>query len=161
MAYSRPLNDIRVGGEIDAVCTRCRRVTNHRIVALVEGLVKRVICLTCDSQHNYRQPPGAKGPAAAAVKRIPPEMRKTPAPQGEGRIFALWLSRRQETAASENRPRTYQLQESYQAGEAIEHSKFGLGFVQKVIPPNKMLVMFETDIKTLVMNTSVTSRKTT
>ena len=151
MAYTRPLDDIRGGGEIDAGCTRCRLVTNHRIVAMVEGLVKRVICLTCDSQHNYHQPPGAKGPAAAQVRRVSRELKKTVAPQGGPRVFAKWISCRDEMGDSP--PKAYRFQESYQVGEAVAHPKFGLGFVQKIIPPSKMEVMFENDIKTLAMNT--------
>ena len=152
MAFSRPLDDIRVGGEIDAVCTRCRRITNHRIVAMVEGRIKRVICLTCDSQHNYHQPPGQKSQATLQVRRVGKEMKKTSAPQGGPRVFALWLKGREELSTGGGRPRPYRLQEGYQAGEAIDHPKFGLGFIQKIIPPRKMEVMFENDVKTLAMN---------
>jgi hypothetical protein len=152
MAYSRPLNDIRVGGEIDAVCTRCRRDTNHRIVAMVDGRIKRVICLTCDSQHNYHQPPGQKGPASVQVRRVGKEMKKTSSPQGGPRVFALWMKSREELTNAGGRPRPYRLEEGYQSGEAIDHPKFGLGFIQKIIPPRKMEVMFENDVKTLAMN---------
>ena len=152
MAYLRPLDDIRVGGEIDAKCTRCRRLTNHRIVAMVDGLVKRVICLTCHSQHNYHQPPGEKGPTAAQVRRVSKELKKTSAPQGGARVFAQWMKNREELASAGGQARVYRLQEGYQAGEAIDHPKFGLGFIQKIIPPGKMEVMFENDIKILAMN---------
>jgi hypothetical protein len=36
--------------------------------------------------------------------------------------------------------------------EAIQHSKFGLGFVTKILSDQKMEVMFEKEIKTLAMN---------
>ncbi len=149
MAYTRPLDDIRVGGEIDAVCTRCKRETNHRIVAMLDGAVKRVICLTCQSQHNYRQPPGVRKPGEARVMRVSKEMRKTSAPAGGARIFAQWAKAKEEL---ESPPRPYSITASFEAGEAMEHPKFGLGFVQKVIPPNKIEVMFETEIKTLAIN---------
>lgn len=152
MAYTRPLDDIRVGGEIDSVCTRCRIITNHRIVAMVDGLVKRVICLTCDSQHNYRQPPGQKGPAAAKVVRVGKEMKKTGAPSGGGRVFAQWVQNRETLNASGETPLPYSINQVYEPGQAVNHPKFGLGFVQKIIPPNKMEVMFENEIKTLAMN---------
>lgn len=153
MVYTRPLDDIRVGGEIDAVCTKCRMVTNHRIVAMVDGMVKRVICLTCDSQHNYRQPPGEKKRTeGSGVRRVSKEMKKTSAPSGGARVFAQWMQNKQALAASEGSTRPYNFKEIYEPGEAIEHGKFGLGFVQRVIPPNKMEVMFETEIKTLAMN---------
>ncbi|MDR2945362.1 MAG: hypothetical protein LBV79_01250 [Candidatus Adiutrix sp.] len=152
MAYTRPLNDIRVGGEIDAVCTRCRMVTNHRIVAMVDGGVKRVICLTCDSQHNYHQPPGEKKVVAAKVMRVGKEMKKTSAPAGGARVFAHWMTNKDEMNAAGLTPTPYNFREQYKSGQPLEHPKFGLGFVQKVIPPNKMEVMFETEIKTLAMN---------
>lgn len=151
MAYTRPLDDIRVGGEIDAVCTRCRMITNHRIVAMVDGLVKRVICLTCDSQHNYRQPPGEKAPRAAKVMRVAREMKKTSAPDG-GRVFAQWLQCKKGLEESGLEPRPYGINEMFESGQAVSHAKFGLGFVQKTIPPNKVEIMFETEIKTLAMN---------
>ena len=47
-----------VGGEIDAWCTSCRMNLNHRIVAIVRSTPKRVECLTCNKQHNYRAPRG-------------------------------------------------------------------------------------------------------
>jgi len=152
MAYTRPLDDIRVGGEIDAVCTRCRIITNHRIVAMVDGLVKRVICLTCDSQHNYRQPPGQKGPTSAKVVRVGREMKKTRALSGGARVFAQWMQNKEALAAIGEEPLPYSISHVYQPGQAINHAKFGLGFVQKIIPPNKMEVMFETEIKNLAMN---------
>ncbi|MBF0508533.1 MAG: hypothetical protein HQK57_06350, partial [Deltaproteobacteria bacterium] len=34
----------------------------------------------------------------------------------------------------------------------IDHVKFGLGFVTKVIDSKKIMVMFEKEIKTMVMN---------
>ena len=154
MAYTRPLNDIRVGGEIDATCTRCRMVTNHRIVAMPDGIIKRVICLTCDSQHNYRQPPGEKKTASTSVRRVSKELKKTSDPSG-GRIFAQWLTSKNKLMASEEPPRSYAFNETYTTGESLSHPKFGLGFVQKIIPPNKLEVMFETEIKTLAMNTTI------
>lgn len=147
MAYTRPLDDIRVGGEIDAVCTRCKILTNHRIVAMVEGMVKRVICLTCQSQHNYRQPPGEKKAAGARVLRVSREMKKTTAPEGGARVFAQWVKSKEDLG--EAAPRPYSIQAFFETGEALAHPKFGLGFVQKVIPPNKIEVMFEAEIKTL------------
>lgn len=150
MAYTRPLDDIRVGGEIDAVCTRCKILTNHRIVAMVDGTVKRVICLTCQSQHNYRQPPGEKKESGARVMRVSKEMKKTSAPAGGARVFALWIQSKEDLG--ETAPRPYNIQAAFEAGEALSHPKFGLGFVQRVIPPNKIEVMFEMEIKTLAIN---------
>ena len=46
---------LTAGSEIDAWCTKCRMDLLHRIVAMVRGRPKRVICMTCNSEHNYRE----------------------------------------------------------------------------------------------------------
>ena len=46
----------KTGGEIDAYCTKCRLDLTHRIIAMVEGAVKKVECKTCGSHHLYRRP---------------------------------------------------------------------------------------------------------
>ena len=69
-------DEIRVGAEIDAHCTRCRMLTNHRVVAMVEGTIKRVICLTCSGQHNYHPPAGQKALKGAKAKRVGKEQKK-------------------------------------------------------------------------------------
>ena len=50
------MKSLTAGSEIDAWCTKCRMDLMHRIVAMVQSAPKRVICLTCNSEHNYRAP---------------------------------------------------------------------------------------------------------
>ena len=50
------MKSLTAGAEIDAWCTKCRMDLMHRIVAMVQSAPKRVICLTCNSEHNYRAP---------------------------------------------------------------------------------------------------------
>jgi hypothetical protein len=45
----------RLGDMIDDYCTRCRLLTNHSIVALVNGAPAKVHCRTCYYEHNYKQ----------------------------------------------------------------------------------------------------------
>ncbi len=54
--------DLRLGDVIDDYCVKCRRLTNHSIVSLVEGTAAKVRCRTCYSDHDYRkeQPPPSK-----------------------------------------------------------------------------------------------------
>ncbi len=53
---------------------------------------------------------------------------------------AQWVKNRENL---NDPPRPYAISGLFEAGEALEHPKFGLGFVQKVIPPNKIEVMFD------------------
>ena len=53
----------RLGDVIDDFCVKCRRLTNHSIVSLVEGHAAKVRCRTCYHDHDYRHeqaPPSKK-----------------------------------------------------------------------------------------------------
>ncbi|MEW5807535.1 MAG: hypothetical protein AB1756_09355 [Acidobacteriota bacterium] len=49
-----------LGSVIDDYCTRCRLIMNHSVVAIVDGDVKKVRCLTCMTEHPYRKCKGGK-----------------------------------------------------------------------------------------------------
>jgi len=82
----------RLGDEIDDYCVKCRRITNHSIVSMVEAKAAKVRCRTCYSDHDFRNeqaPPSKKelakqkelfnavlagmAPGEAAVVIEPPE----------------------------------------------------------------------------------------
>src|SRR5579871_3813380 len=46
--------DLRLGDVIDDFCVKCRRLTNHSIVSLMNGAAAKVRCRTCYSDHDYR-----------------------------------------------------------------------------------------------------------
>ena len=53
----------RLGDIIDDHCIKCRRITNHSIVSLVNGEAAKVRCRTCYHDHDYRHeqaPPSKK-----------------------------------------------------------------------------------------------------
>ena len=57
------MRDLRLGDVIDDYCVRCRRITNHAIVSLVNGEPAKVRCRSCYSDHDYRHenvPPSKK-----------------------------------------------------------------------------------------------------
>ena len=80
----------RAGDALDDYCPRERRVTEHAVVALVEGAVERTRCVACDVEHEYRhgRAPAtrrAKSPTAALYAQVlegleVPSGRVTPAP---------------------------------------------------------------------------------
>ena len=45
---------MRLGDYIDDYCTRCKRSTDHSIVAVVGEEVQKVLCRTCNTEHKYR-----------------------------------------------------------------------------------------------------------
>ncbi len=55
--------DQRLGDVIDDFCVKCRRLTNHSIVSLLNSAAAKVRCRTCYSDHDYRNeqaPPSKK-----------------------------------------------------------------------------------------------------
>jgi hypothetical protein len=55
--------ELRLGDEIDDYCIKCRRLTNHSIVSMVETKAAKVRCRTCYSDHDFRNeqaPPSKK-----------------------------------------------------------------------------------------------------
>lgn len=115
---------VAVGGEIDAWCTKCKRELNHTVVAMLGDQPRRVQCLTCSGQHNFRPRPPDKTPVArvaAPVKRKSSKQAFTDDPSVPGR--------------------DYRMTDSYGAGEVILHPTFGRGRVT-VTRGNKIDVEF-------------------
>ncbi len=57
------MDELRLGDVIDDYCIKCRRLTNHAIVSLLDGEVAKVRCRSCYHDHNYLKeiaPPSKK-----------------------------------------------------------------------------------------------------
>jgi hypothetical protein len=143
---------LSAGDIIEARCTKCREVLNHRIVAMVEGKVVRVECNTCNGVHNYYPPPSAKeakAPRKAAVSKtrsttaVPRAIRKDPAESEREEWASLSLTFDHEKALP------YDMKGRFQVKSLILHPVFGLGVVKAVIVPNKMQILFKDGIKLL------------
>lgn len=48
------MRDLQLGDVIDDYCVKCRRITNHAIVSLLDGQAAKVRCRTCYSDHDFR-----------------------------------------------------------------------------------------------------------
>ena len=62
--------DLRLGDVLDDFCVKCRRLTNHSIVSLMDGKAAKVRCRTCYNDHDYRNeqaPPSKKDLKKAAL----------------------------------------------------------------------------------------------
>lgn len=57
------MSELRLGDVIDDFCVKCRRLTNHSIVSILNGEAAKVRCRTCYHDHDYRHeqaPPSKK-----------------------------------------------------------------------------------------------------
>ena len=48
------MRDIRLGDDLDDYCVRCKRITNHAVVSVINTAPAKVRCRTCHSDHDYR-----------------------------------------------------------------------------------------------------------
>lgn len=139
---------LTAGSEIDAWCTRCRMDLGHRIVAMVGAAPKRVICLTCGSEHNFRAAAGkssAAGKRAAAAPRSDDRAKPRAASKLE-QARAEWEARVQSGAPL----RSYAPTDRFAVGDVLRHPKFGEGYVRSLISPNKLTIAFSSGDRTLI-----------
>jgi hypothetical protein len=55
--------EFRLGDVIDDFCVKCKRITNHSIVSMLDNGPAKMRCRTCYSDHDYRHetaPPSKK-----------------------------------------------------------------------------------------------------
>jgi hypothetical protein len=145
---------ITAGSEIDAWCTSCRLTLNHRVVAMVAGSPKRVLCLTCNKQHNFRR---AKGDGSGAVvsssaggsssrskatKKAAVTTAKAPSAARE------WQTNVADRDSAEFVP--YSIHKTFAAGQLVSHPKFGSGYVKEALASQKLCVLFKDGPRTLV-----------
>ncbi|RYZ03906.1 MAG: hypothetical protein EOO73_26170 [Myxococcales bacterium] len=149
---------LTAGSEIDSYCTRCRMDLGHRIVAMVGGAPKRVICLTCNSEHNYREPKTLKSPASVLVRGKKTEAKPSAAQRVTQKVKAE--QERHETWATRalGKPvdafTKYAMDRHFREGELVIHSKFGEGYVDTVLDGGKVSVMFRDGARTLAHRAS-------
>lgn len=138
---------LSAGDIVDARCTRCRTVTNHTIVAMVEDRPVRVQCNTCSGIHNYHSPAvAAERPSRAVAEKGAAAPRKTRASAQSAAQQEWEAASRGANPASVTR---YDMGRGYKVNEIIQHPVFGLGLVKTTIKPNKMEVLFEGGVKLL------------
>ena len=64
------MREPRLGDDIDDFCVRCKRITNHVIVSVVNAEAAKVRCRTCHNDHDFRHeqaPPPKVDPRKAAL----------------------------------------------------------------------------------------------
>jgi len=138
---------LSAGDITEAMCTRCRAVMNHTIVAMVGDRVARVECNTCHGVHNYRESSEKKAASSVVSSRktmhTPLRKSKEPAVAEQDEWGTLSATMDGDKAF------TYDMNGRYRVNDLITHSVFGLGVVRAVVGPNKMEVLFQQGKKLL------------
>ncbi len=121
------------GDPIEARCTKCRKITNHTIIAMKETTPAKVECNTCKGQHLYRKPKAA--PQTAATK----------AANAKRAEQKKWVELQEQIEGQT--AKKYSMDAEYKIESVIKHPKFGLGLVQCFAGSRKMEVLFEDGLK--------------
>ncbi|HSR69928.1 MAG TPA: hypothetical protein VLU25_18515 [Acidobacteriota bacterium] len=142
----------KVGRNCDSWCTKCKLTLEHVIVSMVGSRPARVQCLTCKSNHNFRQAPSSKKSTKKGVKMVSSKSKakssgprsKTSRTRGPGGKNWNTLITERDTSKA----RRYKLTATFENEELIDHSRFGMGIVLEAVP-DKIEVLFEDGARTL------------
>lgn len=132
----------KVGQEVDANCTRCKMLLNHVVVAKVGEVIKRVKCLTCGSDHVFRDPNSGEAKKA----RSPAATATAPKPK-RAAINDYDEAMRGKDLGKATR---YKPVLTLSANQLVDHPKFGFGVVTDIKEGGKVDVIFREGTKTLV-----------
>jgi hypothetical protein len=124
----------KVGGEVDAFCSRCQLLLAHTVIAMVGAVPAKVECNTCRTVHAFRSATGRP------ARRTLTGSRKS----GVTATFDQML------ATHTSPPRRYASSERFEPGDVVDHPSFGRGFVSAPRDAGKVEITFRTGVKTLV-----------
>ena len=140
---------LKVAGEVDSYCTKCRLVLNHRIVSMKSGKAHQVECLTCRATHLWRAHAPGEKPAPLGADR---PARASTSPRAPRVSAAVKHEQTWEKAINGRGPhdfKNYNTGANFQEGDLLRHKKFGDGLVTRVIDGSKVEVLFRDEARTL------------
>jgi hypothetical protein len=159
--------NLKPGGEIDAFCTQCKADRAHRIIAIFNGVPKKVECLSCKGHHLYR-PTTAQKEAAAAHRRASrgdkPAAAGTKTTRTTKASAVASKKREEDLVASWERAvagkdyalfKAYRIDLTFSKGELIRHTKFGDGVVATVLDALKVEVLFRDGPRMLAQSRTI------
>lgn len=139
--------ELSSGEEVDSRCLKCKDVTNHTIIAMVEGEIAKVECNVCNARHKYRAPlpPKTKRKSTAAAQKASAKPKMGVAARNANERFNKLLNGRAEDASA-----PYSMTSLFGNDEVVRHPTFGVGVVTANIPPNKIELTFAEGPKVFV-----------
>lgn len=136
----------KAGIEVDSVCTKCKMLLAHTIVAMNGDKIAKVKCNTCLGVHAYRPPPS---PSEATAKKRRAERAATAAEAAKVKTtpseFELYTKGKDLSKAEK-----YSTKMALAVGDAIDHPTFGVGVVTELREGNKAQIAFRDGGRILV-----------
>ncbi len=142
---------LKVGGEVDAFCTKCKMVLAHTVLAIWAGDIKRVRCNTCMGEHAFRKSEPGSSSTSSTPRATKPRAKAADKPKAAEVAAAAGYDN---LIAGKDRStaRRYDLKQKFAVGELVQHPSFGLGVVAAVRGLDKIDVAFPSTVKTLMHN---------
>ncbi len=124
---------LKTGDDVDSWCGACKLILAHTIEAIVADSPARVHCNTCKAQHKYRPHKPSK-----VSKNVRQRKARTSSYEKLLNGKDISLAKR------------YSTSDSYVLDDVVEHPSFGVGVTTTIKDGNKIEVVFENGMKTLV-----------
>jgi hypothetical protein len=136
------LSSVKLGGNIDCWCGKCKLILAHTIEAMVGTKPARVHCNTCKSQHSYK-PDAPNSPRQTRPREAGSGITRQPRPR---------VSRYQSLLKDSDPAvaKAYSPKDKYELGQVLEHPVFGRGIATNIKDETKIEVLFESGSKLLV-----------
>jgi hypothetical protein len=133
-----------VGADIKAKCGKCKLNTWHVVLAKMGDAIARVQCKSCGAQHKYRSPDGSRSSGPATRRRASgSSSSSSSSSSSKKKAPAEVLPPGPIVDADLSKPiRPYSARDSFAIGERVDHIKFGIGVVETLEAPGKMIVCF-------------------
>ncbi len=113
---------------------------------MVGGNAKRVLCLTCNKQHNFRRPK-AEGASASSTTTTKTAKKASASPKLTGTVRE-WQANVGDRDSAEFVP--YSIHSTFEPGQLVNHPKFGSGYVKETMASQKLCILFKDGPRTLV-----------
>lgn len=144
----------KIGEYIDAYCSKCKLVLSHVILFKVDGAVSKVKCNTCKAEHKYHalKPAVKKAAGRKTVAHKEKTEKKTSAAKAKINDAPLQWDTKNRNMDGAVTIKDYSIHDQYSAKDVINHSVFGLGFVERIVSDKSMDVLFHDSVKLMAMN---------
>ena len=126
-------------------CKKCGVERFHKVLFHVNANSAKVECEVCKSKKTFK---------IGAPKKASTTPRKAPAKRATAAVNsgAVWSELKDKIGT--DKVSNYSMVTKYEPNTAVEHPKFGLGFIVNVTY-NRVEVQFQDSVKTLVHNNTV------
>lgn len=131
------MTEFKMLGEFVCRCTKCGMDLNHRITLMNGDQPRRVLCLTCQTEHAYRAPDRER--KVAKVRTLTTHEFARVRQNHEESVWQNKLSEKSKT------PISYAVNQTYGIDDLIYHPTFGLGLVIGFIDGDKVQIYFSTE----------------